>query len=55
MPAEALDAAFRRLSQAKGVDMMGDPTRRPSPHRTHRNAVWDGGQDTHLIAIGIKW
>ncbi|GAB2829660.1 hypothetical protein GCM10027176_37510 [Actinoallomurus bryophytorum] len=53
VPSEALDQAFLALSRAEDVDMMGEANQKILTAEDRRNAVRVGGQDTHLIAIGI--
>ncbi|MDQ7903545.1 hypothetical protein RB614_03330 [Phytohabitans sp. ZYX-F-186] len=54
VPSEALDAAFRLLSQAEDVEMMPESNQKTLTDEDRRNAVRVGGQDTHLIAIGTR-
>jgi hypothetical protein len=53
VPSEALDKAFLALSRADDVDMMGEANQKILTAEDRRNAVRVGGQDTHLIAIGV--
>jgi hypothetical protein len=53
VPSEALDEAFRLLSEAEDVEMMPESNQKSLSEEDHRKAVWIGGQETHLIAIGI--
>lgn len=54
VPGEALDEAFRLLSQAEDVEMMPESNQKTLTDEDRRNAVRVGGQDTHLIAIGTR-
>ncbi|BCB86545.1 hypothetical protein [Phytohabitans suffuscus] len=54
VPSEALDEAFRLLSQAEDVEMMPESNQKTLTDEDRRNAVRVGGQDTHLIAIGTR-
>jgi hypothetical protein len=54
LPTEVLDEAFRALSRAQDVDMMPESNQKILTEQDRRNAVWVGGMDTHLIAIGIR-
>ena len=54
VPSEALDEAFRLLSQAEDVEMMPESNQKTRTDEDDRNAVRVGGQDTHLIAIGTR-
>ncbi|MFB9833013.1 hypothetical protein [Actinoallomurus acaciae] len=54
VPGDALDQAFRALSQAEDVDMMPESNQKTLTPEDRRNAVRVGGQDTHLIAIGTR-
>ncbi|HWS38680.1 MAG TPA: hypothetical protein VN408_38830 [Actinoplanes sp.] len=51
VPGEALDAAFRLLSQAEDVEMMPESNQKTLSSEDRRHAVRVGGQDTHLIAV----
>lgn len=54
VPSEALDVAFLMLSQAEDVEMMPESNQKTLSDEDRRDAVWVGGQDTHLIAIGTR-
>lgn len=54
VPSEALDEAFRLLSQAEDVEMMPESNQKILTDEDRRSAVRVGGQDTHLIAIGTR-
>jgi hypothetical protein len=54
LPTEVLNEAFRLLSRAQDVDMMPESNQKTLTAEDWRNAVWVGGMDTHLIAIGIR-
>ncbi|MFD0740796.1 hypothetical protein ACFQ1L_01565 [Phytohabitans flavus] len=54
VPGEALDEAFRLLSQAEDVEMMPESNQKTLTDEDRRIAVRVGGQDTHLIAIGTR-
>lgn len=53
-PSEALDRAFRALSEAEDVEMMPESNQKMLTAEEQRNAIRVGGQDTHLIAIGTR-
>jgi hypothetical protein len=52
--AEELDEVFRRLSLADDVEMMPESNQKTLTAEDRRNAVRVGGQETHLIAIGVR-
>jgi hypothetical protein len=54
VPGEALDEAFRSLSQADDVEMMPESNQKTLSEEDRRNAVRVGGQDTHLMAIAAR-
>ena len=52
-PHEVVDDALRRLSRDAGVNIVPESNQKMLTDADRRAALHLGGQDTHLLAIGV--